>query len=247
MAKVASPRRVVGSAVNVCRIFDCFTAQTPVLNLTAIARAIGLRPSGAHRLLQTLVLHEYLAFDPKQRLYRLGPRVGGLVAAYGETTLAEIARPQLERLRDATGETAALQVRHGDARYCIIELATEQPITLRLTETARYPMRRGSAGAILRAFAPGWRDEADRSALERVRADGFALSRGALFPGALAIYVPLFASDGTLVAALGVHGLAFRMPERVIAPIVAQLQAASGELRSLVRPGTPLRNNEVLA
>src|SRR5258708_21707444 len=139
-----TPRRVVGSAANVCRIFDCFTAQTPALNLTAVARAIGLRPSSAHRLLQTLVLHEYLGFDSAKRLYRLGPRVGRLVSAYGETTLGAIARPVLERLRDGTGETAAVQVRQGDVRYCVVEIPSVQPIRLEITEAARYPLRRGA-------------------------------------------------------------------------------------------------------
>jgi IclR family transcriptional regulator, acetate operon repressor len=236
-----TPRRVVGSAANVCRIFDCFTAQTPALNLTALARAIGLRPSSAHRLLQTLVLHEYLSFDRAKRLYRLGPRVGRLVSAYGETTLGAIARPVLERLRDTTGETAAVQVRQGDVRYCVVEIPSVQPIRLEITEAARYPLRRGAAGTVLRAFAAGWRDESDSSQLALVRAAGYAVTRGALFPGSVAIYVPLYAASGALVATLGVHGLAFRMPERHLPAIVAQLQAATAELSPLLRPEIPLR------
>lgn len=236
-----SPKRVVGSAANVCRVFDCFTAETPSLNLTAIARAIGLRPSSAHRLLQTLVLHDYLAFDGARRLYRLGRRVARLVAAYGETTLGEIARPVLERLRDATGESAAVQVRQGDVRYCVVEVPSRQPIRLEITETARYPVRRGAAGTTLRAFAPDWRDEHDHTALERVRAAGYAISRGALYPGAVAIYVPLFSASGTLVAALGIHGLAFRMPDRDLPAFIEQLRHASGELGRLVRAEIALR------
>jgi DNA-binding IclR family transcriptional regulator len=247
MAKLPAPdappqaKRIVGSAVNVCRILDCFSAETPALNLTSIARAIGLRPSGAHRLLQTLVIHEYLAFDPKRRLYRLGGRVARLVSAYAEATLGEIARPYLERLRDATGETAAVQVRHGDVRYCVVEVSSEQPIALRITETARYPLRRGAAGTVLRAFAPDWRDEHDRQALERVRAAGYSISRGALFPGSIAIYVPLHAASGALVATIGVHGLAFRMPDRSLPAIVEQLQQTSAELGPLLRAEIPLR------
>jgi DNA-binding IclR family transcriptional regulator len=235
------PKRVVGSAVNVCRILDCFTADTSALNLTSIARAIGLRPSGAHRLLQTLVLHEYLAFDAPRRLYRLGPRVARLVSAYGEATLGEIARPILERLRDVSGETAAVQVRQGDVRYCIVEIPSVQPIRLQLTETARYPVRRGAAGLVLRAFAPEWRDDGDQDVLRRIRADGCAVSRGALFPGAVAIYVPLYAASGALVAALGVHGLGFRMPARELPAILTHLQNASAELAPLIRPEIPLR------
>jgi DNA-binding IclR family transcriptional regulator len=240
MANIA-PQRTVRSAIHICRILDCFSAETPSLNLTAVAQAIGLRTSSTHRLLQTLVLHGYLSFDKPHRRYRLGERVGRLVAAYGESTLGEIARTALERLRDVTGETAAVQVRAGDVRYCVAEAASTQPIRLTLTEMARYPVRRGAAGAILRAFAPAWRDENDQAALRRIRADGYAISRGALFPGAVAIYVPLFAASGTLVAALGVHGLAFRIADRDLPAIVAQLQAASGELSPAISVDVKLR------
>jgi DNA-binding IclR family transcriptional regulator len=235
------PQRTVGSASNVCRILDCFTAETPLLNLTAIARAIGLQPSSTHRLLQTLVLHGYLAFDPARRRYRLGERVGRLAAAYGESTLGEIVRPWLERLRETTGETAAVQVRAGDVRYCIVELPSAQPIRLTLTEQARYPVRRGAAGATLRAFAPAWRDEHDAATLGAIRAAGSAISRGELFPGAVAIYVPLYATNGALVAALGVHGLSFRMPDDDLPAITAQLQAAAAELSRVIPAEVPLR------
>jgi DNA-binding IclR family transcriptional regulator len=236
-----TPTRTVRSATHICRILDCFSAETPVLNLTAIAQAIGLRPSSTHRLLQTLVLHGYLSFDRTNRRYRLGERVGRLAAAYGESTLAEIARSALERLRDVTGETAAIQVRAGDVRYCVAEVASAQPIRLTLTELARYPVRRGAAGAVLRAFAPAWRDENDQTALRRIRADGYAISRGALFPGSVAVYVPLYAASGAVVAALGVHGLAFRIAERDLPAIVAQLQATSGELSPAISAGVRLR------
>lgn len=242
MAKTAqTPRRVVGTAVNVCRVLDCFSAQTPALNLTAVARAIGLRPSGTHRLLQTLVLHEYLAFDAPRRLYRLGPRVARLVSAYGETTLGAIARPALERLRDVTGETAAVQVRQGDVRYCVVEVPSVQPIRLEITEAARYPARRGAAGTILRAFSSDWRDEADADALRRIRAARFAVSRGALFPGALAIYVPLYSARGEVVAALGIHGLSFRIPDQQIPEMVAHIQTTASELSALISPEIALR------
>jgi DNA-binding IclR family transcriptional regulator len=235
------PVRTVGSAINVCRIFDCFTAETPLLNLTAIARAIGLRPSSTHRLLQTLVLYGYLGFDPSQRRYRLGERIGRLVSAYGESTLGAIVRPALQRLSDATGETAALQVRAGDVRYCIVEVPSAQLIRLTLTELARYPVRRGAAGAVLRAFSPAWRDENDKAVLLGIRAAGYAISRGALLPGAVAVYVPLHAANGDLVAAIGVHGLAFRMPDRDLPAIAAQLQATSIELGGLIPMGVSLR------
>src|SRR5579875_1611994 len=98
-ARPAAPTRLVGSAGNVCRILDCFRSAESTLSLTAIAREVALRPSSVHRLLRTLVHHDYVAFDRTTRRYRLGPGIARLVEAYREPTLAELARPVLAQLR----------------------------------------------------------------------------------------------------------------------------------------------------
>jgi IclR family KDG regulon transcriptional repressor len=234
-AKGAS-MRPVGTAVHVCRIFDCFSARRRALNLTEISASLGLAKSSVHRLLRTLVAQEYLAFDPRTRRYRLGERVGGLAEVYGrQTSLATIARPFVERLRDATRETAGLQVRDGDERYCVVEAQSPQSIRMTVGENVRYALGRGSSGHVLRAFSADWAQARDHLALRRIRAAGYAISRGEVIPGAIAIYVPVLTEQETADAALGVYGPAFRNDAASVRKILAELKATARELALALR------------
>lgn len=226
----------IGTAVHVCQILDRFSAERRALNLTEVSASLGLAKSSIYRLLQTLAAQGYLAFDMRTRRYALGRRVGALADLYREqTALTTIARPFVERLRDATGETAGLQVREGEERRCIVEAQGPQSIRMTVGENVPYAVKRGSSGHVLRAFAADWASARDRAALRRIREAGYAISRGEIIPGAIAIYVPVLAHDGTALAALGVYGPAFRNGDDAVAAMLAALKATARELATALR------------
>jgi DNA-binding IclR family transcriptional regulator len=232
-----SPARTIGTAHHVCQIFDCFTAERSALSLTEIAEDVGLRKSSVYRLLQTLVLDDYLAFDPHSRRYRLGRKVALLVTAYrSNNSLSAIARPFLEEIREATRETSALQVRDGNVRYCIAELPSPELIKMILGENVSYSAKNGASGRVLRAFSAEWSRQRDRAALKAVREAGHAVSFGEIIPGALAIYVPVCDASGVAVAALGIHGPAFRIAKPAIGSIAARLTRAAQEICGRLPP-----------
>jgi IclR family transcriptional regulator, acetate operon repressor len=236
-AQPAGAVRTIGTAHHVCQIFDCFTVERSALSLTQIADEVGLRKSSVYRLLQTLVLDDYLAFDPHSRHYRLGRKVGLLVTAYrSKNSLSAIAQPFLEQIRDATRETSALQVRDGEVRYCIAELPSPEPIKMILGENVSYSAKNGASGHILRAFAADWSRQRDRAALKAVRAARYAVSFGEIIPGALAIYVPVCDASGLAVAALGIHGPGFRISQGAIGGIVSRLSGAADEIAARLGP-----------
>lgn len=229
--------RTIGTAHHVCQIFDCFTAERSALSLTEIAAEIGLRKSSVYRLLQTLVLDDYLAFDPHTRRYRPGRKVGLLVTAYrSKNSLSSIAYPFLEQIREAIRETSALQVRDGDVRYCIAELASPELIKMILGENVSYSAKNGASGHVLRAFSHEWSRQRDRAALKAVRAARYAVSFGEIIPGALAIYVPVCDASGVAVAALGIHGPGFRIAKGAIGGIVSRLAGAADEISARLAP-----------
>ncbi len=238
--KAARPRRTIATAQHVCRILDALSQQRSA-TLTGIARSVALRPSSVHHLLKTLEQHEYVTFDANRRMYTLGAAIARLAGANPRETLSDLSRPLLAQVRDATGETAALQLRDGDVRYCALELPSTQPIRMELTETARYPVSRGASGDVLRAFSCGWRSEGNRAALLRVRRDGYAISHGSLLRGAVAVYVPVIDRSGEAIAAIGVHGPEFRMHDADVAGIVRRLQAVAGDIAQRVHSGVTLR------
>lgn len=239
---LARPTRTIGTALHVCQIFDCFRADRDALRLTEVTKLIGLQKSSVYRLLQTLVGTGYLSFDRADRRYRLGEQVARLSEIYrSKTSLSDVVRPFLERVRDATLETSALQVRDGDMRFCLLELPSPQSIRMVIGERKPYTMKKGASGHVLRAFAADWNEQRDRAHLKRVRDAGYAVSRGEQIDGAIAIYVPVLDRCANLIGALGVQAPAFRNPPETVRRIVTLLQENARQLALSVDATLPPR------
>ena len=154
------------------------------LSLAGLVSATGLTRPTAHRLACALEQHRLVSRDVSGR-FVLGPRLNELAAAAGEDKLLAAATPILFALRDATGESAQLYRRQGDARLCVA--AAERMTGLRdsVPIGAVLTMQAGSGAQILLA----WEDP-DRlhrglqnaaftaSALSQVRRRGWSQSVG---------------------------------------------------------------------
>src|SRR4029079_18528847 len=131
------------------------------LDLAALQEATGLPRATAHRLAVALELHGLIRRDPQGRfclgfeLIRLGQ------AAEDEFPLAEITRPILTALRDATGESVQLYVADGEGRRCVVSLESTHGLRWIVPQGALLPMDRGSAGRVLQG------DESAESGEER--------------------------------------------------------------------------------
>ena len=123
-------------------------ARTP-LDLAALQDETGLPRATAHRLAVALELHGLVRRDPQGRfclgfeLIRLGR------AAEDQFPLADLARPILTSLRDATGESVQLYVPEGDSRRCVVSLESTHGLRWIVPQGALLPMDRGSAGRVL--------------------------------------------------------------------------------------------------
>jgi len=126
--------------------------------LNDLAARAALPRATAHRLAVALEGHGMLRRDDGR--FALGPALARLGAIAGSApSLVVAARPVLEELRDATGESVQLYVRRGDERLCV--LALESPHSLRtiVPVGAVLPLDRGSAGRALddrQEYADGW-------------------------------------------------------------------------------------------
>jgi IclR family transcriptional regulator, acetate operon repressor len=238
----ASRDRSVRTAVHVCEILDCFADGSQARKLTEIAKEVGLRNSSVYRLVQTLANTGYLLVDPKTRTYRLGGRLARLVSAYeARVTLITVCTPTLERLRSATHETTAVQIREGNQRYNVVELPSAELIRMEIGQNVAYPITKGASADVLRAFSSEWSRQADRKKMLSVRRAGYSVSLGALVKGGVATYVPLFNAAKTLIGSIGVYGPAFRIDARAIPKIAALLKDAAAELSSRIEPGLPIQ------
>ncbi len=148
------------------------------------------RPT-AHRLAAALELHGLLRRATDGR-YALGPRLVTLGHVAAEHwPLAEAATDALARLRDATGESAQLYVRHGDARICLASLESPHGLRTIVATGAVMSLDQGSGGRVLvgESSAAGWIDSvAEREA------------------GVASVSAPVVDAHGATVAAVSVSG-----------------------------------------
>ncbi len=188
---------------------------------TGVMEATGLSRSTAHRLIQGLEEHGFLAVIGGFG-YVLGPRLLALATtAARDLPLGELAHPALERLARSTGESAQLYVRDGDRRVCIDTAESESELRTIVEIGASLPLTKGSAGTVFLAWA-GAHDRVrlleaveDPDRLERrlvtTRRRGWAESVAERAPGVASVSAPIAGPDGALVAVVSVSGPAARL------------------------------------
>src|SRR5436190_4359214 len=154
------------------------------MTLTELVEATGLARATAHRLAAALEVHGFVGRDGDGR-FQLGSRLS-------QPELSTLARPALEALRDATGESVQLYVRRGEQRLCVEALESPHGLRTIVPIGALLPLGVGSAGRVLRedpaALRRGWAESVE----ERQR-------------GVASVSAPVY-DDGRLVAAVSVSG-----------------------------------------
>jgi IclR family transcriptional regulator, pca regulon regulatory protein len=107
-------RNVVNSLSKGLRVLEAFTFERSEMTLSEVARAAGIDPGTAFRMLNTLVMLGYVGRVPESRRFRLTLKVVDLgLHAIGRADLRELARPILRSLVDEVSEAASLGVLDG--------------------------------------------------------------------------------------------------------------------------------------
>jgi len=219
--------------------------------LAEVVAETGLTRTTAHRLLQALERHELLTRE-RGSGYRLGPHLARLAAG---STLAmpwrELARGPLERLVAATGESAQLYVREGDARVCVEAVESANELRTSVPVGARLPLTAGSAGKVFLAFAPAADRErlvAEATALTRrtpvgakltreletVRTRGWARSAGEREDGVGSVSVPVRSTGDDPLAVVSISGPISRVGASGPGPHLDAVLAAAREIEAAV-------------
>ena len=218
----SEPREPVPSSQRLFLIVDRLSAKP--MTLTEVARETDLPKSTVLRFLKILEEGEWVYRD-QAGVYSLGAAIAGLVARYlSAEPLVGAATPPMRSLRAALDETISLSRRAGLSRVCVQEFPSTQNLRLVLGLGEQGPLHAGASGLLLFAHMPpeerarladvGFARYTSRTITslgeleveaERIRAQGWAMTRGQRTEGGLAIAVPVFGPSGE-VAALGVFG-----------------------------------------
>jgi DNA-binding IclR family transcriptional regulator len=236
------PETGVGTLDRALDVLDAVEAGAR--SFTDVVRATGLTRPTAHRMIRALEDHGLLMHVGGHG-YALGTRLLRLAeGAARNLPLRDLAHSSLERLARATGESAQLYVRDGDARLCVDSVESESELRTIVHIGASLPLTRGSAGKVFLAWAtgsdvenitaslePGTRDRLFRQ-IATTKRRGWADSIGEREEGVASVSGPVFDAHGVLTAVVSVSGPANRIGQlrgRHYAPAVT---AAASEIQA---------------
>lgn len=222
--------------------------------VTEIADRVRLPKSTVARLLATLESLEAVErFDGAQ--WRIGPGLESLSATGSpERGLIAAARPFLARLAADLGEDAGLGLPDGNDVVYVDQVGSDNPVQVRDWTGTRAPMHAVPSGLVLLAEWPG--DALDaylggelvaltrrtvtdprqlRRRLEEVREAGFVWGREEFAEGIASVAAPVRDGEGRAVAAIHVHGPAYRFPAPgAEARIAGAVMAAAAAVSALI-------------
>jgi IclR family acetate operon transcriptional repressor len=224
-------------------------------SLAAIAAGTGLPKPTVHRILTILERRGFVQ-QLESKEYSFGPKIIALGAFAGsKDPMLTVARPVLDRLVRACGETVHLGVLH-EAQLLYLDRREPEDAAVRLA-TLPSPLtslHASACGKVLLAFG----DEALRASvlgtelvrytahtiadpdelrdeLTRIAERGYAVSEQERNEGVRAVAVPVRNRAGTVVAGLSAAGPVQRMTDDKLEELRELLAAAAAELPVGVR------------
>jgi DNA-binding IclR family transcriptional regulator len=214
----------IQSVERALRVLDSLTTTPRQRGLRELSAELGCSTTTVHRLLGTLQQFEYVEKDPLTHRYRIGPRAFRLLEAREQDAdVRSLSRPHMERLREVSGETLALNLVVGRAFVCLERLESVHGVRWTMPVGASMPLcdLTASAKAPL-AFLPA----AERAAvleavdweqtrltratieaeLAEIRERGVARSFAQRVAGSSSLATPLFERHGYPHAVLAIVG-----------------------------------------
>lgn len=245
MADRAYRIRSVERAIAILR---AFSFSEPQLGVTELSRKLGLHKSTIHRLLSTLERERLVEWDAQTGRYRLGLglfELGSLVVATAE--LRKVARPVLESVHSACGETVHLAILdEGDVVY-IDKIESRSKLRMYSEVGRRAPAHCTGLGKVLLAYLPD--DElqrvierkglraytsrtitsahALREQLARVRLQGYAVDSGEHEELVRCAAAPVFDHTGKVAAAVSIAAVAVDVASTRFAELVELVRDAA--------------------
>jgi DNA-binding IclR family transcriptional regulator len=242
--------------VRALKLLRAFTDTRPEWGLADLSRELKLSKPTAHRLLAALEEEGLVVRQEPTGAFRLGPTAIELGArAQRASSLAAAARPEMESLTRATGETSSVEVLEVDETLILDEVHGDHLIGTSPSIGTRWPAHATSTGKVLlaamlahdpeqvhgmarraggrlRTLTPNTIRSTSRliEELVRVSRQGYATADGELEAGYVAIGAPIRRHDGGTVAAISLGGPSSRFTEARIPGLIKAVRQAAGRI-----------------
>lgn len=214
-------------------VLELLVGRPDGMTVTEISKRLDLPLSSSHNLLQRMVVAEVAALGEDLR-YSLGPRAVRLgIRIVDGLEVRAVARRHLVELARATGDDVYLAVQLGRRVAYVDRFPGSRPVTVDIRLGQSLFLHATSVGKLFAAHDRQLRrklfaDELPRltehtivdpdaleAELEKIAADGYAVSREEAIIGVVGLAVPVRAEHGDIVAAIHISTLKNRLTPEV--------------------------------
>lgn len=236
-------------------ILSCYTIETPSLSVTEISFLTGFNQSTVSRILATLEKKGCVERETPGGKYRLGVKFHQWKSILSQGgSIEDLARPIMEKLRDACGEEITLYVLGEGNRICVEAVKSRYGVA-KVTQVGKIlPLHCGASGKVLLAHLPEKvrkkiicsrplqkytpqtiTDPVELEAdLEKIRQDGYAISVGEREDGTYSVVAPVTGMKGRIIASLCISGPIFRLSDEQREKNIRAVQDAASEISMIV-------------
>jgi IclR family transcriptional regulator, acetate operon repressor len=244
-------RHTVQSVERAFAVLRSFTPERPVQGVSEIADSLDLNRTTVHRLLATLENCGAVRRDPITHRYTISSGVLQFANVFHQVSnVRDVAREPMIRLRDATGQTAALHLREGSERVTIAQAESNQDLRMTYRDLGvPQPLHLGAPGKVILAHLPckeieeylTQRDlvaftvhsitdpEQLRDELRQIRDQGYGISRQERRPGVVSVSGPVFDSGGKVIGAMNISGPVHLVSDEEVQEIIPLVVEAASE------------------
>ncbi len=227
----------VQSLTRALKLLQRLSAADMGMNLTELAGGLGLAPSTAHRLLNSMRQLEFVDFDEQQQLWSVGVSAFAVGNAYlKKRDFVAQARPFMKQLVAETGETSNLAILEGDSHVFVGQVECAEVMRMVVQIGSRGAVHAAGVGKALlsslpeeqamaiigRTGLPALTEKTITSAdtlaiqLAQIRRQGFALDDEEQSAGLRCLAANIYDEHGDAVAAISISGPTARItPERI--------------------------------
>jgi len=207
-------------------IIEEMAAVGEPVELSALARRLGMPKPRVHRFLRTLLSVGYVLQDPVSERYRLSLKLFHLGQAVADqTVLLTEARPLMVQLRDATNQTTTLSIIEAVGMRVLDIVRADSPVQIVTRPGALLDFHSSAQGKLALAFGPAdawnvvhagplkqWTPLTNTklsdlvAQVDGVRAQGWAEAPEETLSGVNALSAPVFDATKTLAATITIAG-----------------------------------------
>ena len=241
------------------RVLETIAEAQRALGIADIAKRLGLARSAVFRLTYTLRHMGFLETQGENRDFALGPRVLSIGYAFlASKNIIEVARPELERLRDETSVSSHLAIYSDGEVLYLSAIQTRSGFLSNMNVGDRLPAHASPLGWLLlsnytsRELAEIYHDrtlkgltaqtpttvDALVARVAQAGAKGYVVSHGIVETGGISISAPVMDGSGQTVAAIDISGpeSAFRqklLEKKYLPPVLEAAARVSARLGHL--------------